>query len=350
MRYPHSAAQSTEYLRLALQRMTQQNAVLHPVNYAVWYEYVSGLNPDLKAAVDTLLRDGGRLDDEASYVLHARHIAGLSAESALRIGNSVSSLVDCVSESARQAGDQASEFDSSLRRWGDSLAQPSAKAAEQAPGLADILSGTRQMQQAISTLQQRLAASTQEAQQLRQEVARAREEALLDGLTGLANRKGFDLALAASLEEACHDVSGPCLLMIDLDWFKRLNDTHGHVFGDKVLVSVATILKANVKGKDTAARFGGEEFAVILPRTPRGGAIGLAEALRALVASSRIRQVGKNDSWIGNITVSIGVADHLAGESALELVARADRALYAAKAQGRNRVSLAPRPQAQPAR
>ena len=86
---------------------------------------------------------------------------------------------------------------------------------------------------------------------------------------------------------------------------------------------------------------------MILPRTPRGGAVGLAEALRALVAASRIRTSGSKQLLIGNITVSIGIADYVAGESAAEFIARADQALYAAKGEGRNRVNLAPRPQAE---
>ena len=168
---------------------------------------------------------------------------------------------------------------------------------------------------------------------------------MLDPLTGLTNRRGFDLAIAAAAKEVeAGATPGPCLLMIDLDSFKRLNDTYGHPFGDRVLIKVAEILRANVKGKDTAARYGGEEFAVLLPQTPRGGAVGLAEALRAMVASSRVRQNGKNETWVGNFTVSIGVADLVPGESAADLVARADRALYTAKTQGRNRVQLATRP------
>ena len=343
MKYRHGTAQSAEYLRLALKRMAQQEAGLHPVSYTIWYEYVAGINPDLQADIDSRLRDGGRLDDEASDALYARHVAGLDAPSALRIGHSVSCLVDQVSESAEQAGDQASRFGDSLERWSDTLERPSGGLED--PSLASILRGTREMQRAIGTLRGKLAESTREAQRLRQEVTRAREEALLDTLTGLANRKGFDLAMADSLEQAREGVPGPCLLMIDLDCFKRLNDTHGHLFGDQVLANIGNILRTNVKGGDTAARFGGEEFAVVLPRTPRGGALGLAEALRALVAASRVKHVGKNQAWIGNITVSIGVADYLAGDSAMELVARADRALYTAKAEGRNRVSLAPCPQ-----
>ncbi|MBK7952720.1 MAG: GGDEF domain-containing protein [Candidatus Accumulibacter sp.] len=343
MRYRHSTAQSAEYLRLALKRMAQQEASLHPASYAIWYEYVAGINPDLQVAIDSRLTVAGRLDDETTYGLYSRHVAGLDAQAALRIGDSVSHLVDQVAESAVAAGDHAGRFGSSLERWGESLS--GASDAGLVPGLADILRGTRDMQQAINTLRGRLDESTREAQQLRQEVVRAREEALIDALTGLANRKGFDRALSFCMQEASTDAPGPCLLMIDLDHFKRLNDGHGHLFGDRVLATIGQILRANVKGKDTAARYGGEEFAVILPQTPRGGAVGLAEALRAMVANCRVRRGGSNDALIGNISVSIGVADHVAGESAADFIGRADRALYAAKVQGRNRVSLAPRPQ-----
>jgi diguanylate cyclase len=350
MRYRHSTAQSAEYLRLALKRMAQQEAGLHPASYAIWYEYVAGINPALQAEIDALLIGNARLNDETTYTLYGRYVADFDAKTALRIGDSVSHLVDQVSETAAQAGDQASRFGNSLERWSDALVRPPGTTGPLAPGVEDILRGTREMQGAISALQARLEESTHEAQQLRHEVARAREEALVDALTGLSNRKGFDLALAACLEQTNPEMPGPCLLMIDLDHFKRLNDTLGHVFGDRVLTSIGQTLRANVKGKDTAARYGGEEFAVILPQTPRGGAVGLAEALRAMVAASRVKRSGDKEALIGNITVSIGVADYSAGESAMDFVNRADRALYAAKMQGRNRVSLAQRPQSESAK
>ncbi len=344
MKYRHSVAQSTEYLRLALKHMTQHEAGMHPTNYTVWYEYVSGANPALSSEMDSLLKGGGRLSEQTLDGLHARHISELDARTALRIGDDVSQLVSHVSESTAAAGDEAARFGHSLARWNVELIDPVTGNDALASGVADIMRGTQQMQRAIGTLKERLADSVRETERLRQEVARAREEALIDALTGLSNRKGFDLALAACLAEQPAEAAGPCLLMIDLDHFKKINDSLGHVFGDRVLASVGQILRANVKGKDTAARYGGEEFAVVLPDTPRGGAVGLAEALRALVAASRVRRSGDRESLVGNISVSIGVADHIAGESASDLVNRADRALYAAKIQGRNRVVLAPRP------
>ncbi|NMQ29569.1 GGDEF domain-containing protein [Candidatus Accumulibacter phosphatis] len=347
MRYEHTFAQSAVFLRQAVKRMGQQEAGLHPFSYAIWYEYVSGINRDLQIALDACLTTEGKLDDPTACALYYKHVADLDSKTALSIGDSVGHLVDQVADSATHAGDQASHYSDSLERWGETLQHPTnAKGAQPPPpGLAEILRGTRDMQKAIGDLQARLENSSREAQELRHEVARAREEALVDGLTGLANRRGFDLALAASLQQNIPSGPGPCLLMIDLDRFKRLNDTHGHLFGDKVLAGVGEMLRANVKGKDSAARYGGEEFAVILPRTPRGGAVGLAEALRALVAASRIKTGGGKQLLIGKITVSIGIADYVAGESAAEFIARADQALYAAKGEGRNRVNLAPRPQ-----
>ena len=128
--------------------------------------------------------------------------------------------------------------------------------------------------------------------------------------------------------------------MADIDHFKQVNDTYGHVFGDKVIQAVATILKHNVKGKDTAARYGGEEFVVLLPDTPIEGAHQLAENIRSLVASARVRK--SMEDWApAGFSVSLGVANYRVGESVADFIARADAALYASKSAGRNRVTVA---------
>lgn len=156
----------------------------------------------------------------------------------------------------------------------------------------------------------------------------------------MTNRRGFDLRIAACLADANISLGGPSLLMIDIDHFKQVNDTYGHVFGDKVIRAIGQILKNNVKGKDTSARYGGEEFVVLLPDTPTEGARLLAETIRTEVERVRIRR--SSDDWTpANISVSLGVARFKAGESATDFVARADVALYASKNEGRNRVTVA---------
>jgi diguanylate cyclase len=119
-----------------------------------------------------------------------------------------------------------------------------------------------------------------------------------------------------------------------------VNDTHGHVLGDKVLRAVAQILRSSIKGRDVAVRFGGEEFAVLLPDTSLSGAASLAEQIRASVARGRIRR-NDGDEYVGNITLSVGVAAAEAGDTLEALIERADEAMYAAKHAGRNRVSIA---------
>lgn len=126
--------------------------------------------------------------------------------------------------------------------------------------------------------------------------------------------------------------------MADIDHFKKCNDSYGHLFGDKVLRNVGQVLKKMVKGQDTAARVGGEEFVVFLPDTPIEGAAMLAEHIRATIAAGRISAANQTEA--GQITISLGVTDFRLGDSIESFLTRADKALYASKANGRNRVTV----------
>lgn len=169
--------------------------------------------------------------------------------------------------------------------------------------------------------------------------------AVQDGMTGLWTKRHF-MTQAASLMEAANRYGDPlCLIMVDVDHFKKVNDTHGHVTGDKVLKGVAEILKKKVRG-GSAYRYGGEEMAVLLPKADLEGASQVAERLRAAIEAHKIAGV--------KVTASFGVAQcepALADPPAF--VEKADQALYKAKEGGRNRVVTAPapaRPSLQPSR
>jgi diguanylate cyclase len=339
MNYRDSVEKSAEYLRLALPLMSQQAAALHPISYAVWYEYVSGRNVSLKGCIDERLRSGAILDEKLTEDIFRQYVAGINEEIAHRVSDGFQKVMADISSSATQAGDQAGQFGSALERWCGDLESSSSAAA---PGVGEIVGITNDMRGAIVSLKGRLDESRREIEQLRQEVIKAREESLADALTGLTNRRGFDMAMASCLAEAAPSESGPSLFIADIDFFKRVNDAYGHLFGDKVLRAVAQILKDNVKGKDTAARYGGEEFIVLLPDTSIEGACHLAEKIRAMVERCRVKRASDHEP-VASITVSLGVAGFQAGESMVNLVARADAALYAAKHQGRNRVAVARR-------
>ena len=338
MKYRDSVEKSGEYLRLALPLMAKQAAPLHPVSYAVWYEYVSGGNSSLKACIDEHLLKGAVLDDKATHDIFHKHVAGINEQLAQRISEGFQKVMADVSSSAALAGDQAGQFGSALEKWCVDLDSSDPGTSLGADAILDL---TRSMQGSVVSLKERLDESRREIEQLRQEVVKAREDALADGLTGLTNRRGFDMAIAECLMQSGASECGPSLLITDIDHFKRVNDTYGHLFGDKVIRAVAQILKDNVKGKDTAARYGGEEFVVLLPDTPIEGAHKVAEMIRAKVEGFRIKRTSDNEA-VANITVSLGVASFRAGESVADFVARADAALYASKNEGRNRVTLAP--------
>jgi two-component system cell cycle response regulator len=162
--------------------------------------------------------------------------------------------------------------------------------------------------------------------------------ATTDGLTGLYNRRAFIEAMVGELARADRFDMPASFLVLDLDHFKVINDTHGHGAGDAVLAAVAKALKARVRSTDLVARWGGEEFVVALPNTNEQGAAVIAEALREVVANLRVTNSAKE---LIPLTVSIGAAQRARGEPLDSLVDRADRAMYAAKVNGRDRVCMA---------
>jgi diguanylate cyclase (GGDEF)-like protein len=158
-----------------------------------------------------------------------------------------------------------------------------------------------------------------------------------DALTGVANRRHFDERLAAEVARAERYGHPLCLLLLDLDHFKRINDSHGHGAGDIVLRRAARIMAASARSTDFVARIGGEEFAVLLPEQDGAGARAVAENLRGLVAGLDNTDIAANL----RVTASLGVAVLRPGEGRDSLLRRADAALYEAKNAGRDRVMMA---------
>jgi diguanylate cyclase (GGDEF)-like protein len=159
-------------------------------------------------------------------------------------------------------------------------------------------------------------------------------QASTDPLTGISNRLKFDETLGAEIKRSQRYGMPLSLIMFDIDRFKSINDTHGHHTGDDVLREVADMVESNIRGYDLFARWGGEEFMIMVGNSDRDHAVVLAEKLRALIESRRFPVVG-------NITCSFGVTELIAGESVDRFMQRVDGALYRAKDRGRNRVEKA---------
>ena len=180
-----------------------------------------------------------------------------------------------------------------------------------------------------------------------------RRRAMEDGLTGLLNRRAFDLELARAISNADRRTGKLALLLLDLDHFKKLNDTYGHPAGDAALRGTAQTLARLLRKGDVAARYGGEEFVVILPEADAAGAAPLAERIRQAVEAQQLVFEGARLAVTASFGLAVWPGD---GKTQEALLAAADRALYAAKQAGRNRVvpaatlpPPAPEPPAEPA-
>ena len=188
----------------------------------------------------------------------------------------------------------------------------------------------------LQTLVERVASMEQEAKGFRDHIEEQRQKALTDPLTGLPNRAAWDER--QELEVARWQRYGGELLMavLDIDLFKRINDNYGHLAGDKVLKIIATELAKRLRKTDFIARFGGEEFVLLIPGTPLEGAQQLLETLRTAIESCPFHFKGERVT----ITLSAGVSAFAAGERAEQVFERADQALYRAKRSGRNRIEV----------
>ena len=172
---------------------------------------------------------------------------------------------------------------------------------------------------------------------LNSELQSARSESERDGLTGILNRRAFDRYLTDLIARNTVKPQEVALLMVDIDDFKRINDSYGHLTGDSVLVAVVGKCRQSVRGEDVLARYGGEEFAIILPGASLRNAVKKGRQICEAIASTRYVLEGMPSREALALTVSIGVSCCRAGDTAASLIDRADKALYLAKGSGKNR-------------
>lgn len=328
--------EASEYLKKAIGFLGKNKIAPTPANYAIGYEYVSGRNAALVKDLEKRSRRSGVVDSHLLADLFETYYAndpGQEFESQLcGIGKVLANVLKGVSS----ASDGVTAFGEELESHLQALeASPSASGIKEI--VAGLLRATENAACANRELQEHLEEAQEDALQLREELNRVRRESRLDPLTGLFNRK----MLAETLDEqiAAAEAGGAplSLLMLDIDHFKRFNDTYGHLIGDEVIRRVAAAVKKHIRGTDTAARYGGEEFVVLLPDTDLSGATTVAGTIHEAVAKLTLVKKATKEKLPG-ITVSVGVAVLRPGEGGEDLIERADQALYHAKETGRNRI------------
>jgi diguanylate cyclase len=316
----------------ALAHMREHGNAATPRNYELWYRYVCRDHHSLTQAMNARLAESERLseDDLAqlydTYLSPERFVARAEA-AGVQVQGEIERIVTTM-DSARASADS---YRAALGGIIDSL-EP-AEGARIGAIVTALAESTREMKRVNDELQERLTVSRAQLSALQDDMQAIRAESLTDPLTQLANRKGLDDFIAGTMARG----EAFSLLLIDIDHFKGFNDRYGHLVGDQVLRVISSHLERSLSEGELAARFGGEEFAIVLPKASLADAMRLAERIRGSVAARELVRRSSHVSF-GQITISVGVATWQARESSTSLFERADACLYLAKHGGRNRV------------
>ena len=344
MKHTHDLSKSSEFLRLALPLMSKHRVAVTPANYAVWYDYVSGANRELNEEIDRLTENNTPIDASLVETLFTKYVASWDESQCDKAREQLHNLIGQIGGSVTAAGGEVTRYQDALSGYTKQLSCD-LNEHDLRHLVEELSKDTESVRATSDKLRSSLEERKREAEQLRKELKIARHEATTDAMTGLANRKAFDDAIRELVARDGISPTGHCLLMADIDRFKNINDTYGHLIGDKVIKFVGKTLLDCVKGKDIVARFGGEEFVILLPDTPLRGALAVAESIRNTVEAGRLVRADTRQP-IATVTISIGVACYQSNDSTTTLLARADEALYRAKEGGRNKVVVEQEPSA----
>lgn len=314
------------------------------LNFELWLHVLADPQGTLALEVKTLLVAGEPITDAIVEDLTRAYLPRARLEAQVgEAGDALSSHLGAVALTIDEARGSASEF-------GAQLEQARRRLSER-PGRTDLAGLVDDLAEATDTahsktlqLEQRLTASSAEVRKLREALEVARQEAVTDGLSNLANRRAFD----EELRRLCAETGAPgqgtlSLALLDIDHFKTINDTWGHQTGDQVIRFVASVISRVGAPPRFAARFGGDEFAIIFAGEPAGQVERRLADMIAEIAGRRLRRRDTNE-LLGDITLSAGFAERRPSETPTALMERADRALYASKRAGRNRVTGAAAP------
>ena len=333
--YPESIEESGGYLRVALKMIARYKLPYNPISYLLWYEYATGRNENLVNDIEVILNKKEPITIEIITQLFKKYMADnqiLMAEKKTRdFKRILLELTKHLSQSCNEIGSQGNLLDTFAQELSTT------ESLEDISVIADrIILETKAVVESSKHLKIQLDSTVSEINTLSKELEGIKQVAKTDMLTGLLNRWGFEEALYPIMEDIKTTHEPLSVIMLDIDHFKRVNDTHGHLIGDNVLKMIGKLIKDSIKGKDIAARFGGEEFVLMLPQTPIKGAYTVAEQIRLNLQKMNLKIKDTGES-IGQITISLGIALYKEGESIEALIKRADDVLYHAKNTGRNK-------------
>ena len=338
MKFLYPSEKSQEIAEQVLARIEADALDPTPNTFEVLYTHFGDISPDVRKVIDRLDSNGKKLTMKICGELYKKYLSDAKeSEQVQEAGDRIQQTIESVSSSVKGVKKASTAYGSRLSDATSKIME-SDNPEEIQKILDSVVNDTQKMVGQNQKLEAELERSVAAVSALQEDFENMRKEALTDSLTGLSNRKYFDQEIITVDGQSIDSGMPYCLILMDIDFFKKFNDNFGHQVGDQVLRLVGKTLNDNVKGQDITARYGGEEFAILLPRTELNGAMRLADKLREEVQSKELvnRKSGKK---MGKITVSGGVAQSVPGQTIDDLIERADKALYQAKENGRNQIA-----------
>ncbi|WP_178862054.1 GGDEF domain-containing protein [Thiomicrorhabdus cannonii] len=332
-RYQANPDQSKQLKDQCIRKIEEFNLSCNPIHFTLVYEWLSEVDPYLSEELDRVFKLA-QYDDETAENLFIKLIAQLLYKSlpAEKTGAILNQLLFSLdrwmtnTQQKQQLIQNEIELMQSNPMDDNSFARPFDRIS---CTLQELVENTQSLHQQVND-------STQEIRLLKEELERTTTIAKTDELTNIPNRRGFNEIIELLSRQALDKGSTFAIVLLDIDHFKSINDTFGHLIGDSVLRYLAKLLHRETKGQDSIARFGGEEFAILLPDTGYSDAINVANNIRKKIAARPLQVRSSNQPL--QITVSAGVAMYQLGEEIETLLTRVDECLYKAKGKGRNRI------------
>jgi diguanylate cyclase len=338
---PEDAAHVNHWAAQAWAGMKEARILPTPPNFTLWFTYVSGANEDLSHQINSLIDQNITITNGVMDALHAQFSTPkIDIDAVVDGAEEIQLATQSIATNLAANGEHLQSYGNVLSNWTKQLAQDQSF-SQILQAITALALETARASERNQMLEQQLSASAVRINRLKENLADVKKEATTDILTGLCNRRLFGVRLRRALLQAKEDGHPAALIMLDIDHFKRINDSYGHHAGDLVLRRVGRLLTESVKGRDTAARYGGEEFAVLLPGANLDTGCRVADQIRTALQSKNIIKKHAADRS-GAVTASFGVAQFRPDDTPASVTNRADCALYEAKALGRNRVCTEP--------
>ena len=313
--------------------MSQHAVPPTPENFSVWFNYAMGASPALRKTIDILVANKRNFDSATNHDLYVTYVkpradSGVAEDFPEQLQGVISSAKEFLATAI-------SDNRSQIETLGEVSSQCGAS-SDPRPIIERLVIELSNATARASSLEVNFIETSEELEKIRDSLKLAEQHSNTDALTGLANRRALEEFVRSAQITSMETGEPLSILMIDIDHFKKFNDSFGHQVGDQVLRLVAKVLQENVRGDDLAARYGGEELMAVLPGTAVDICAEIAERIRRRISEARLTRRATGEE-ISSVTVSVGVAQFRLAESAEMMIERCDRALYQAKRSGRNR-------------